>query len=154
MTLANGVNRVAWAILVVLLQLQIKTPFMIDVCPAFGVPVSGGGYDRTFVDYELSSEAIDAVLHIDASESFWVGYERGGFDWPEDVEPVLTLSFDGGQWLDVWWSAQTPDVYYALPFADPTPRADGAGEHYGTHPCAAIRMTAEDFTALMEVIQA
>ena len=146
-----------WAFLVVLLQLQtLQTPILIDVCPAFGVPVSGGGYDRAFVDYALDADGIDAVLNIDAGDSFWIGYENGGFDWPQDVQPVLQLTLvmaDGDEsWLDVWWSAQTPDVYYALPFANTVAYADAQGEHYGTHPCAAIRMTAAEFERLREAI--
>ncbi|MBK9751735.1 MAG: hypothetical protein IPO91_33900 [Chloroflexi bacterium] len=146
-----------WAFLVILLQLQtLQTPILIDVCPAFGVPVSGSGYDRTFVDYALDAEAINAVLSIDASDSFWVGYENGGFDWPQDVQPVLQLTLmmaDGAErWLDVWWSAETPEVYYALPFVTVEAYADAQGEHYGTHPCAAVRMSAADFEALREAI--
>jgi len=146
-----------WAFLVILLQLQtLQTPILIDVCPAFGVPVSGSGYDRTFVDYALDAEAINAVLSIDASDSFWVGYENGGFDWPQDVQPVLQLTLmmaDGAErWLDVWWSEQTPEVYYALPFVTVEAYADAQGEHYGTHPCAAIRMSAAEFETLREAI--
>jgi len=147
---------VAWAILVVLLQLQ--TPFrqLIDVCPAFGIPVSGGGYDRAYIDYGLDADAIDAVLRMPAGDSFWVGYDNGRFNWPQDVQPVLTLTFamqDGeSRWLDVFWSARTPDVYYALPFVTVEPYADGAGEHYGTHPCAALRSSAGEYEALIEAI--
>lgn len=50
-----------WAFLVVLLQLQ--TP-LIDVCPAFGVPVSGGGYDRAFVDYAPISAPSGQVYNL------------------------------------------------------------------------------------------
>lgn len=130
---------------------QLHAP-LLDVCPAFGVPTSGTGYDTaTWTDYTLDAAAIRAVLAIDG-ESFWVGYERGGFAWPDDVEVALTLTFDGGQWLDVYWSAQTPNVYYALPFADPAPRADANGAHYGTHPCAAILMTERDYAALIAAL--
>lgn len=146
----------AWAILVVLLQFQTPYRQLIDVCPAFGRPVSGGGYDRAWVDYVLDADAIDAVLRLPAGDSFWVGYDNGGFDWPGDVQPVLTLTFemqDGeSRWLDVFWSEATPDVYYALPFVTVEPYADAQGEHYGTHPCAAIRLTAAEFAALREAI--
>lgn len=133
-----------------MLALQVA---LIDVCPAFGAPLGGEGYDDQWVEYVLDADAVDAVLNIDAGESFWIGYEAGGFDWPNDVQPVLTLTFDGGQWLDVFWSAQTPGVYYVLPFADPTPRADAFGEHYGTHPCAAVQVDAADYDALIAALR-
>ncbi len=135
---------------------QIITPLS-AACPAFGVPTSGVGYDTaTWTDYTLGPQAIQAMLNINADRSFWVGYENGGFAWPDDVQPALTLTFtlaDGGErWVDVYWSPQTPDVYYMLPFADPTPRADANGEHYGTHPCAAILMTEQEYRALIAAL--
>lgn len=139
----------------VLLQTAV-TPF-INVCPQFGVPVAGQGYDTTtWTDYSLDTKAIQAVLNINAERSFWVGYENGGFAWTNDVMPELTLTFtmvDGSErWLDVFWSEQTPDAYYALPFANTTPYADQNGEHYGTHPCAAILMTEQEYLALLDVL--
>lgn len=130
---------------------------LIDVCPQFGVPVSGTGYDSTtWTDYELDAQAIRAVLNINAERSFWVGYENGGFAWVNDVMPELTLTFtmaDGSErWFDVFWSEEAPDEYYALPFANPTPYADANGEHYGTHPCAAILMTGAEYAALIEAL--
>lgn len=135
-----------------------NTP-MINICPQFGVPVAGMGYDTTtWTDYNLDAQAIQAVLNINSDRSFWVGYENGGFAWTNDVMPELTLTFtmaDGSErWFDVFWSEQTPDAYYALPFANPTPYADNNGEHYGTHPCAAILMTAPEYQALLSAISA
>lgn len=135
---------------------QLSAPLAV-VCPAFGVPISGMGYDtETWTDYRLDEQAIQAVLNINAERSFWAGYENGGFAWPDDVRPALALTFtvtDGSErWLDVFWSAQTPEVYYALPFADPTPRADAEGNHYGTHPCAAVLMTPAEYDALLDAI--
>ena len=110
----------------------------------------------TWTDYELDAGATSAVLQLDATRSFWLGYERGGFAWPNDVRPALALTFtmtDGSErWLDVFWSPQTPEVYYALPFDDPTPRTDSAGDHYGTHPCAAILMTRAEYEALIAAL--
>ena len=131
---------------------------LIDVCPQFGVPVSGTGYDSTtWTDYELDAQAIQAVLNINAERSFWVGYENGGFAWVNDVMPELTLTLtmaDGSErWLDVFWSEQTPNNYYVLPFADPIPYADANGEHYGTHPCAAILMTDSEYQALIRELR-
>ena len=133
---------------------QVTFTPMIHICPQFGVPISGMGYDtETWRDYTLSDQAIQAVLNVNADRSFWVGYENGGFAWTNDVMPELTLTFemaDGSlRWFDVFWSEQTPTTYYALPFANPTPYADGNGEHYGTHPCAAILMTEGEYRALL-----
>lgn len=135
---------------------QLVTPLAV-ACPAFGVPTSGTGYDTvTWTDYHLDAAAISAVLQLDASHSFWAGYEAGGFAWPDDVRPELALTFtmaDGSErWLDVFWSEQAPDAYYALPFANPTPYADSNGEHYGTHPCAAILMTGTEYEALIAAL--
>lgn len=135
---------------------QAVTP-LAGVCPAFGVPTSGTGYDTaTWTEYELDAAAIRAVLQLDASRSFWVGYERGGFAMPSDARDALRLTLttaDGGErWFDVLYSPQTPGVYYALPFADPTPRADANGVHYGTHPCAAFLMTEQEYRALIAAL--
>jgi len=137
--------------------IALQTP-LINICPQFGVPVSGIGYDTaTWTDYQLDAQAIQAVLNINAERSFWVGYANGGFAWTSDVMPELTLTFemaDGSErWFDVFWSEQTPDAYYALPFADPTPQADANGEHYGTHPCAAIVMTGAEYQALLGALR-
>jgi hypothetical protein len=137
--------------------LQIGSTPLINICPQFGTPVTGTGYDTdTWTDYQLGAEAIQAVLNINATRSFWVGYENGGFAWAHDVAPLLTLTFemtDGSErWFDVFWSEQTPDAYYALPFANPTPYADSNGEHYGTHPCAAILMTGAEYRALLDAL--
>ena len=130
---------------------------MIAICPQFGVPVTGSGYDTdTWTDYQLDAEAIQAVLNINADRSFWVGYENGGFAWAHDVAPLLTLTFtaeDGSErWFDVFWSDETPDSYYALPFVNTAAYADANGEHFGTHPCAAILMTAAEYRALLEAL--
>lgn len=94
---------------------------------------------------------------MQAGPSFWVGYENGGFAWVNDVMPLLTLTFiaeDGSErWLDIFWSEQTPDTYYVLPFANVVPYADANGDHYGTHPCAAILMTAPEYQSLLRSLQ-
>lgn len=144
--------------LLLALLLMTADSHLIDVCPQFGVPITGTGYDSTtWTDYELDAQAIQAVLNINAERSFWVGYENGGFAWTDDVMPELTLTFtmaDGSErWLDVLWSEQTPDAYYALPFANTTHYADANGEHWGTHPCAAILMTNAEYQALLEALR-
>ncbi len=130
---------------------------LINVCPQFEVPVLGEGYDSEWNEYVLDAAAIQAVLNIDAGRSFWVGYEHGGFAWTNDVEPVLTLTLyleDGEErWLDIFWSEQTPEDYYALPFANTVAYADVNGEHFGTHPCAAILMTTAEYQSLLEALR-
>lgn len=142
--------------LVTALVLQTSST-LIGVCPSFGVPVNGTGYDTTtWTDYELDAEDIRTIINLQAGPSFWVGYENGGFAWTNDVMPELTLTFtasDGTErWLDVFWSEQTPDVYYVLPFSNPTPYADSNGEHYGTHPCAAFTITTAQYAALLDTL--
>ena len=127
------------------------------VCPAFGVPVSGVGYDRAWNEYTLTESGIDALLNLDASQSFWVGYEHGGFAMPGDASDVLRLTLttaDGGErWFDVLYSEATPGVYYALPFANTQAYADSAGEHFGVHPCAAFTLTEADYHTLLEALE-
>lgn len=131
---------------------------IVDVCPQFGDIVAGGGYDAQFVEYALDVDTINALLSMPADESFWVGYENGGFEWPPDVRPVLTLTLvgvDGDErWIDVFWSEKTPERYYALPFPISTPYADSNGEYFGTHPCAAVVWTAVQYTALIAELRA
>lgn len=80
------------AFLFVLLWQVTFTP-LINVCPQFGVPVAGFGYDTTtWADYELDAQAIQAVLNIN-------------------------------------------------------------GEHYGTHPCAAILMSAAEYESLLGALR-
>lgn len=127
------------------------------ICPAFGVPISGTGYDLPALnEYTLTADGIDALLNLDASHSFWIGYAAGGFAMPSDAADVLRLTLttaDGGErWFDVLYSEATPGVYYALPFANTTAYADTSGQHFGTHPCAAILMTAAEYHALLEAL--
>lgn len=134
------------------LSLQLAT-----VCPAFGVPVSGSGYDSAWSEYTLTADGIAAVLALDASRSFWVGYDHGGFAMPADATDALRLTLttaDGGErWFDVLWSEQTPDTYYALPFANTVAYADANGEHYGTHPCAAFVLTGDEYADLVAALE-
>lgn len=127
---------------------------MTNVCTDFGTPTSGTGYlAGAWADFPVDDAGIQAILNVNAERTFWVGYDAGGFAWPtEDVHPILTVTLwleDGSErWFEVYWSEQTPDRYYALPYDDPTPRADADGQHFGTHPCTAILMTEVEYTAL------
>lgn len=141
----------------VLFAFLLQVTPLAAVCPQFGVPVSGTGYDRAWNEYTLDAADIQAVLNFDASRSFWVGYDAGGFAMPDDAADVLNLTLytaDGGErWFDVLYSPQTPAVYYALPFANTQAYADAQGQHYGTHPCAAILMTRAEYAALIAALE-
>ncbi len=127
---------------------------LIDICPQFGVPVSGVGYDAAFTEYVVTD--MSAVVGLPAGDSFWIGYDNGGFAAPYfDSEPALTLTLytaDGGErWLDV---TVADGVYYVLPYATTEPYTDANGEHYGTHPCAAFTITGDEFARLLAALEA
>ena len=138
------------------LILQVYIPLSaVENCEAFGVPVSGVGYDSAWREYMLTADGIAAVLALDASRSFWVGYERGGFAPAYfESEPALTLTLytvgGGERWVDI---TEAGGVYYVLPFANTVAYADANGEHYGTHPCAAILMTGAEYEALLGALR-
>lgn len=135
---------------------QLSLP-LIDVCPQFGTPTTGTGYDNTGQEYTLGTEAIRAVLDISTARSFWVGYEQGGFAWPANARPVLSLSMwleDGGErWLDAYWSPDTPDLYYVLAFYRTDTYTDANGQHEGQHPCQAVLLTAADYDRLIDALE-
>lgn len=127
------------------------------ICPAFGVPVSGSGYDSAWNEYTLTADGIAAVLALDASRSFWVGYDHGGFTpayFESEENRALTLTLytaDGGErWVDI---TEHAGVYYVLPYAQTTAYTDANGEHMGTHPCAAFTLTESEYQAFMEALQ-
>ena len=134
--------------------LQTYTPLSaIPNCAAF-VPVSGGGYDAVFTEYTVTDAGIAALMALDTSSSFWVGYDSGGFSVEFlEATPALALTLytaDGRElWFDVFEHA---GVYYALPFATTTAYADANGEHMGTHPCAAFTLTADEFARLLAAL--
>lgn len=134
--------------------LQTYTPLSaVPNCAAFA-PVSGGGYDAAFTEYTLTDAGIAALMALDTSSSFWVGYDNGGFNVEFlEATPALTLTLytaDGRElWFDVFEHA---GVYYALPFAMTTAYADVNGEHYGTHPCAAFVISPQRYVALLAAL--
>lgn len=128
---------------------------LLSICPAFGVPVTGVGYDAAFTEYTVTQTGIDALLSLDTSDSFWLGYDHGGFDPAYfDSEPALTLTLwtaDGGErWVDI---TEHAGVYYVLPYATTTAYADANGDHYGTHPCAAFTISADAFARLLATLE-
>lgn len=137
--------------------LQTYTPLSaVPNCAAFGVPVTGGGYDAAFTEYVVGAAGVDAILSLDTSRSFWLGYDSGGFAAAYfDSDPALTLTLttaDGGErWIDI---TVADGVYYVLPYAMTTAYADANGEHYGTHPCAAFTITGDEFARLLAALEA
>lgn len=134
--------------------LQTYTPLSaVPNCAAFA-PVSGGGYDHTWTEYAVTDAGIAALLALDTSSSFWVGYDHGGFNVEFlEADPALTLTLytaDGRElWFDVFEHA---GVFYALPFANVVAYADANGEHYGTHPCTAFTLTRAQFARLLAAL--
>lgn len=131
--------------------LQVTT--LADVCPAFGVPVTGGGYDGAFAEVTVTDTS--AILNLPAGNSFWLGYERGGFAPAYfESDPALTLTLwtaDGGErWLDI---TEHAGVYYVLAYANTQAYADANGEHMGTHPCAAFVLTGDEYADLVAALE-
>lgn len=70
----------------------------------------------------------------------WVGYERGGFDVPDDVRRWFKLVDEP---TEVWvWYSPSEDAAYIFPFRDATPRLEGEG--YAIHPCGAFRVPRDE----------
>ncbi len=84
------------------------------ICPAFGVPVSGSGYDSAWNEYTLTADGIAAVLALDASRSFWVGYDHGGFTpayFESEENRALTLTlYTAGENANVLVGADLSDL--------------------------------------------
>ena len=135
------------------LLLLFQNTTLQQICPQFGTPVVGEGYTPRGVIYTLNAASVEQILALPAQRDFWVGYAAGGFNWPSDVRPILTVTLwlpDGSErWLDVSHSTRQPDRYYVLPFANTMSNADMNGEHYGQHPCAAFWITAAEYDALL-----
>lgn len=128
---------------------------LLSICPQFGVPVTGVGYDAAFTEYTLTDAGIAALMALDTSDSFWIGYDHGGFDAAfMDADPALTLTLytaDGGErWIDI---TEHAGVYYVLPYATTTAYADANGGHMGTHPCAAFTISADAFARLLATME-
>lgn len=135
--------------------LQTHTPLSaVPNCAAFA-PVSGVGYDAAWNEYTVTDAGIAALMALDTSDSFWIGYDHGGFDAAfMDADPALTLTLTTADGRELWFDVfEHAGVYYALPFATTTAYADVNGEHYGTHPCAAFTVTAATFARLLAAME-
>lgn len=104
-----------------------------------------------------------ALRSIPALGTFWKpdGNGYGYFAIPADNAPAGSVRGDvaGGDphfydaGIDVFASATTPEVVYALVYADLTPDDPGA-EHEGTHPCGVWVVDAAEWQHWTETIRA
>lgn len=134
--------------------MHVLVSTLLAICPAFGLPVSGVGYDAAFAEYVVTDAS--AIVNLPACDSFWIGYDAGGFAPAYfESEPALTLTLwmaDGDErWLDV---TEHAGVFYVLAYAQTEPYADANGEHMGTHPCAAFTIDGAQFARLLDSLEA
>lgn len=124
-----------------------------ELCSGYGMPIVGEGYDSEWNSYSLNRATIELIEAVPLGESFWLGYGQGEFDWPATVDQVLNLTFYTTDGREHWYEVYAAEGdYYALIYSDPLPRADANGDHYGTHPCLAVRLEPSAYTLLREVI--
>ena len=103
---------------------------------------------------KVQGELVIACLDVPLTEfgnwqhvkgkSIWIGYDKGGFDIPDDWYFLPDVVFDtskGKRYLWVIAAPSTPGDIYVFPFKSMEPYADANGEHYGVHPCGAYRVT-------------
>lgn len=80
--------------------------------------------------------AINAILGGETTP--WVGYERGGWDLPEDIAIVERIDFagDGGLWL--YTSESQPGTRWYWWFLSYEAMTDANGNHLGQHEFCAV----------------
>ena len=92
---------------------------------------------------------------MDTSESFWVGYDSTGFveEFLAATRRVLTATLwtaEGSERnVDVFWTHETPELFYVLPYSTVEQYADSSGQHYGYHPCAAFTISYTEYADLL-----
>lgn len=102
------------------------------------------------------------LMAIEGNQNAWVDTaEYGYFIWPDDtnihVQIWLNLKDDSVDTpvILLYYSEQTPDVFYALSFHDLRATTDANGEHLGQHPCAAWQVEIEAFNDVFpDLVQA
>jgi hypothetical protein len=108
--------------------------------------------DSTTIDRRATYRWFNRLMNIESSEYAWVDTESYGyFTWPDDVGIYAQV------WLNLqdsdkdtpvillYYSQQTPDVFYALSFHDLIATTDDNGNHLGQHPCAAWVVETSEF---------
>lgn len=120
-----------------------------DVAELEQVTIQTGNRNRPLTDAQL--EAIAAI----EGESIWIGYEHGGWDYPDGIEAMSFTRYwifgkrDGVKfWVILYIGAEWS---YGFTFANTEPYADANGEHYGQHPCDGYAI---DGAALVEAVTA
>jgi hypothetical protein len=143
-----------WIVLLAALLLTgfQRTQTVADACPRFGVPVTGEGYSFRY-QYTYTEVAGRRLLAF-ANDSFWVGYDAGA--WAADylnADRVMALTLwmtmpDGAERLLLAEADRdNPETGYVFVFANTARFADANGEHYGMHPCAAVRVPVDVWAA-------
>ncbi len=93
----------------------------------------------------------------DASRSIWRGYQSAQpFDQPNDAfkhwSVTMTDANGSEQWIHLFDSDQTPDIFYIYVFDNVQPFADNNGNHYGIHPCRAFAADANSVSNWLQQV--
>ena len=118
-----------------------------DVADLEQVTIQTGNRNRPLTDAQL-----EAIAAIDG-ESIWVGYENGGWDYPDGIEAMSFTRYwifgkrDGVRfWVILYIGAEWS---YGFTFSNTEVYADANGEHIGQHPCYAYAFDGRDVIAAL-----
>lgn len=120
-----------------------------DVCSRFGLPAVGEGYGSGHL-WTYTQAAGRRLLALPADDSFWIGYDKGGWSadyWDATMTTLVLWMYhqDGSErLLTAYHNRARPETVYVFVFTDTRRAADG-----GTHPCAAIRVRRDVFEAMI-----
>jgi len=160
----TGTAAVRRAVCLMALVVALLLAFSAAFCRLETAAAQGGGildclptdarlwYNRV----ELDAAAVEAWRAVPAVGTFWLGYDAGGFDPVVNTPPAASFGVRYGETATgaytgtviFWLHGETA---YVMVFADLTPFADAAGQHYGSHPCAAVTADGAAVRALLEV---
>ena len=100
----------------------------------------------------MTTAQLDALAAVDG-ESIWIGYERGGWDYPDGFkEMTFTRYWVFGKregvrfWVILYIGAEWS---YGFTFSNTEVYADANGEHIGQHPCYAYAFDGRDVIAAL-----
>lgn len=98
-------------------------------------------YGVDAVQAPMSAERWQDWLTLEG-DSIWVGYERGGWDVPDDIRPLYKLrGTQDGAPVEVWIWTDGVNVYI-FPFADTTVA------NFAMHPCGGYVASYQQFYTL------
>jgi len=84
----------------------------------------------------------------------WVGYPEG-FDIPPSAKWFAKLSeVNGEREIWVFYSEETPDLLYVMPFLTTMLFGDAEGNHFGAHPCGSYNVDKQQFLTMLEASHA